>query len=401
MFPALATSAFIASALVLVPLPWHWRARNVATLSIIAWLFVLNVSYAVNALIWAGNVNIVVPVWCDIVTKIKIGATVALPSACLSLALQLHGIARSLKTPNRGRIGVLVDLALCWGLPSLIMALHYIVQGHRFDIVEDLGCRPAMYISVLSLLLVDLPPAFASCLALLYCGLAVFYFFRRRIAFAQTTNCAESVLNKSHYIRLMAMTTVLGTWNAIIISIGLWATYSAGFRPWTSWSDMHFDFSRIQPYLLADVPDNLLWLTYTLWAAIPISSVLFFSFFSFGGDAMKEYSYLLRWIRRKGFIRHSPSLEIHPEDASIHRVPTGIADVVGNRAINTTWGRSIAAWTPTQSLYAQPSCHESSPVATFTSADNLLPLRSGPLKEEDAGDEREEDVNEAQEFWAI
>ncbi|KAJ6457690.1 putative fungal pheromone GPCR, STE3-type [Mycena sanguinolenta] len=378
MFSVLATSAFIAAALVLVPLPGHWRAQNIATLSIIAWLFVLNLSYAINALIWAGNANIVALMWCDIVTKIKIGATVALPSSCLSLGLQLHGIAGSLKTPNRGRRGVLVDVALCWGLPVLIMSLHYIVQGHRFDIVEDLGCRPAMYISVLSLLLVDLPPAVASGLALLYCGLAVFYFSRRRMAFTQATNCSDSVLTRSHYIRLMAMTTVLGTWNAITISIGLWATYSAGFRPWTSWSDVHFEFSRIQPYLLAGIPDNLLWLTYALWAAIPISSVLFFSFFSFGGDAIKEYNYLFQWIRGKVFMRGFPSLEIDNEIASIHRVPTGSADAVCNRQFIT-------------------ASEGSSPAATFTSADNLLPLGSS-VKEEDVG---EEYVSDAQEFWAI
>jgi pheromone a factor receptor len=58
--------AFLAAALVLVPLPWHWRARNVATLSLIAWLFVLNLIYGVNASIWAGNFKILVPVWCDI-----------------------------------------------------------------------------------------------------------------------------------------------------------------------------------------------------------------------------------------------------------------------------------------------------------------------------------------------
>lgn len=61
--------AFIAATLVLIPLPWHWRARNVPTLSIIAWLFISNVIYGTNAIIWAGNVNVVVPVWCDISTS--------------------------------------------------------------------------------------------------------------------------------------------------------------------------------------------------------------------------------------------------------------------------------------------------------------------------------------------
>ena len=68
MHPELPYLAFIAAALVLVPLPWHWRARNVATLSIIAWLFFVDIIYGVDAVVWRHNVNIVVPVWCDIST---------------------------------------------------------------------------------------------------------------------------------------------------------------------------------------------------------------------------------------------------------------------------------------------------------------------------------------------
>ena len=58
--------AFLAALLVLIPLPWHWRARNIATLSMIAWLFVINVIYGVDAIIWYHNVAKVALVWCDI-----------------------------------------------------------------------------------------------------------------------------------------------------------------------------------------------------------------------------------------------------------------------------------------------------------------------------------------------
>jgi Pheromone A receptor len=66
MHRELPSVAFVAATLVLIPFPWHWRVGNVATLSIIAWLFVTNVIYGVDALIWADNVNVVIPVWCDI-----------------------------------------------------------------------------------------------------------------------------------------------------------------------------------------------------------------------------------------------------------------------------------------------------------------------------------------------
>ncbi|KAJ7455551.1 putative fungal pheromone GPCR, STE3-type [Mycena latifolia] len=348
---ALSASAFIACVLVLVPLPWHWRARNIPTLSIIAWLLLCNLTYGINAVIWAGNVEIVVPVWCDIATKLKIGATVGLPACCLCMALNLHAIASSLTPPKRDRRRVVVDLALCCGLPITIMALHYIVQGHRFDIVEDFGCRPAMYISVLSLLLVDLPPVIASFLALIYCGLALFFFFRRRVAFTHMLKDTNSVLTTSRYIRLMAMTTVLGTWNALVIGVGLWATYDEGFRPWTSWSDVHSDFSRIQQFPLAEVPAGLLPVTYLLWAAVPISSALFFSFFSFGEDSTKEYGRFWRWIRRNVLrLRDKPQSPEIPHAASMYAPSLG---TVSDTHIYSSWRQpsNIAGSFP--SLYFQ------------------------------------------------
>ena len=58
--------AFLASALVLLPLHRHVKARNVATVSLVAWLFLSNLIAGINAIIWAQNVRVVVPIWCDI-----------------------------------------------------------------------------------------------------------------------------------------------------------------------------------------------------------------------------------------------------------------------------------------------------------------------------------------------
>jgi pheromone a factor receptor len=131
--------AFIACALVLVPFPWHWRARNLTSLSMMAWLFVSNLTYAINSIIWAGRVDEVVPVWCDIgsstsplllnffslgiVGKFDIGATVALPGCNLSLALQLRRVSSASQITNKRSI-LLLDLVLCWGFPVITMALR-------------------------------------------------------------------------------------------------------------------------------------------------------------------------------------------------------------------------------------------------------------------------------------
>lgn len=66
--PELPVASFIAAALVLIPTPWHWRARNVATCGIIFWLFIVNMIYGINSLIWSDNVIIRAHIWCDIGT---------------------------------------------------------------------------------------------------------------------------------------------------------------------------------------------------------------------------------------------------------------------------------------------------------------------------------------------
>jgi hypothetical protein len=58
--------SFIGVVLVLIPLAWHWRARNVATLSTIAWLAITNFTHGVDSIVWANNIIIRIPVWCDI-----------------------------------------------------------------------------------------------------------------------------------------------------------------------------------------------------------------------------------------------------------------------------------------------------------------------------------------------
>ena len=65
-YPILPIGAFIAAFLVLIPAFWLWRAGNVPTLSLIVWLFTLNIIYGVNSLLWSDSIWDKTPIWCDI-----------------------------------------------------------------------------------------------------------------------------------------------------------------------------------------------------------------------------------------------------------------------------------------------------------------------------------------------
>ncbi|KAJ7363102.1 pheromone A receptor-domain-containing protein [Mycena albidolilacea] len=379
MVAALAASAFVASALVLVPLPWHLQSRNIPVLSIIAWLFVLNVSYGVNALIWGGNVEIVLPIWCDIDQNwghICAAVLMLVPSTSPAYNSKFPEDTEQRSQRCRGGCSTLLRAARVNHGPTATGSIS----------LKTLDAGPRC-ISFLSLLLVDLPPAVASLLALVYCGLALFYFLRRRIVITRMINSSDTVLTTSRYIRLMSMTAVLGMWNAIIIGIGIWATYGGGFRPWTSWSDVHFNFSRIQPYPIAILPEGLLRLTYLLWAAVPISSFFFFIFFSFGGDALKEYKHLIKWIGHNvlGFDRKLPP----PETDTTSLYATSLGTFSDGRFNASSREPShIRSFTPASSPY---NGHDSSSAAEFLSNGTLMPLY--PAKEADFYHRRE--------FWAM
>jgi len=95
-YPQLPLIAFLSAFLVLVPLPSHWRAHNVATLALIFWLFFTNVIYGVNAIVWAGNVNDYIPVWCDISEHLSFQQSFSFnPEACFSDQIYRWCIIRS------------------------------------------------------------------------------------------------------------------------------------------------------------------------------------------------------------------------------------------------------------------------------------------------------------------
>ncbi|KAG1763922.1 GPCR fungal pheromone mating factor [Suillus occidentalis] len=300
MHVGLPISAFIAAALVLIPLPSHWRAKNIGTLSMIAWLFVSNMIYAINSVIWAGSVLNVAPVWCDIVTKIQIGANIALPASCLCVCMQLARIAsvsHARSTRADKLRGTLVDITICWLLPIIFMALHYIVQGHRFDIIEDLGCRPTVYVSVAGICIIWIPPIVVSLLTMGYAAVALKHFFHRRMSFAKHLRDSKSGLSTSQYFRLMSMSVIEMFWSLVITSLDLWFACQGGLLPWISWENVHVGFSQVWYFPTVLIPPATLAWLYAIWYVVPISGALFSVFFSFGEDAMKDYRKSLQWLR--------------------------------------------------------------------------------------------------------
>ncbi|KAI0078449.1 fungal pheromone STE3G-protein-coupled receptor [Panus rudis PR-1116 ss-1] len=308
MHPEFPYIAFISAVLVLLPVPWHFRAGNVATLSMIAWLFVVNIIYGVDAAVWGNTIKPTLTVWCDITTRILIGANIALPAACMSVCIHLEAVAsvrqattsRADKTRRQIR-----EAILCFLVPMVWMGLHFIVQGHRYDIIEGFGCRPSTYVSLPAIFLLYFPALLMSVIASVFAATAIWHFIRRRIVFARHLENSNSGLNTSRYLRLIMMAISQLFISTAATTASLVFSVKFDYRPWTNWDDVHFNFSRIDRFPALLIPPYALHFYTALWWIIPISSVSFFIFFGFGQEAMREYSACWTWFRTR-ILRLSP-----------------------------------------------------------------------------------------------
>lgn len=96
-----------------------------------------------------------------------------IPCATFCISKKLEAIA-SLRQSSRENYPhsnqIFNDVAICWGLPITYALLTIINQGHRFNIVEGLGCSPAIFLSPVSIVIDYGLPLLMSCLSIIYSG---------------------------------------------------------------------------------------------------------------------------------------------------------------------------------------------------------------------------------------
>ncbi|KAJ7643062.1 putative fungal pheromone GPCR, STE3-type [Mycena polygramma] len=282
----------------------------------------------INAVVWHNNITDWAPVWCDISTRITVGVSVAIPAASLCTNRRLYKIAAcqtvSITKAQKRRI-VMVDCAIGVGIPVLQMILQYVVHGHRYNTMEDVGYYPTTYNTpwrtrsptsgrissassppaiVVRRFSPHPPPVFTIPLVVL----SLSEFNRRRAQFALLLSgsaSSSSPLSLSRYFRLMSLATIELVFNTPISAYGLYLTITHDrIRPWVSWANTHFDFGTI------DVFPGIVWRASTStvvtielsrWAVV-FCAFVFFAFFGFAAEARKHYR-MAFWAvgKRMGF----------------------------------------------------------------------------------------------------
>ncbi|KAI0742595.1 STE3-domain-containing protein [Daedaleopsis nitida] len=299
LFPIFAFSGFMLS---IIPLPWHLEAWNSATCYYMMWTSLSCLTQFVNTVTWAKDAIDHAPVWCDISTRITIAASVGIPAATMCINQRLYSIARVqavMITRAEKQRAVLIDTLICGLFPILVVALSYVVQGHRYNILEQLGCFPALYNTLLTYFLVNWWPLVFGTIASVYCFLSLLAFNRRRAQFNEFLSSKKSSLTLSRYFRLMALSTTSLLLLIPISSYGIYLNVTTQpLGPWRSWSDTHFDFGRIQriPAIVwRSSPRNVTVNELNRWLS-PACAIIFFLYFGVASEARRNYRTVFWWV---------------------------------------------------------------------------------------------------------
>lgn len=292
---AFSAMSFIGFVLVTLPLPWHLHSWNVGTVMYMLWTGVTCLKFFIDSVIWDGNAIDWAPVWCDISSRIHIGAQIGVLASSLCINRRLFHIAQQqqvIVSPAEKRRQICVDLMIALGLGLIAIPLQYIVQGHRYNIFEDIGCFPVTIVTPQAIVLVYIPPLILSLISLFYSVSTIWLFNKRRAEFGKWLK--ESSVQSSRYYRLMALAGVEALGGVPLSIYVLWTNFQVGVEPYTSWESIHRGFSRVDQFpaiLWRNDPMGARQLELSRWL-FPVCAFLFFGFFGFADEALKNYR---RW----------------------------------------------------------------------------------------------------------
>ncbi|SCV03421.1 LANO_0G04038g1_1 [Lachancea nothofagi CBS 11611] len=282
----------VALALLFPPLAWHSKTRNTPAIILIVWLIIMDIKLIVDAAIWGGSdfaEKWAGYGWCDLMTKLQIGANVGLSCSVANIAYNLHTILRAdtvLPEPNSWR-KLRVDLSVSLITPIVTMGLSYVVQIFRFGIFRYNGCQNLLSPSWPTVIVYTMWMFLWSLVGLIYAILLLYVFYRKRKDVKDILHCTNSGLNLARFARLLFFCVL------IILVMFPFSFYS--FVVELEQLSGGYDFQAIH--------DRMTWNTivrldpgkplYSVWLYI-LMSYLVFVVFGLGTDAIGMYAVCAR-----------------------------------------------------------------------------------------------------------
>ncbi|KAI0033049.1 STE3-like pheromone receptor [Vararia minispora EC-137] len=301
LFPILAFLAFVFT---LAPFPWHFYAWNSGTCLFMFWVSMSCLIVFVDSVVWHGNVINNNPGYCDFATHFMVAASIGIPAASFCISRRIYAIScvhAVAVTPKDKFRAVLFDLAAAFVFPVLAIPLHFVVQGHRFDIEEDVGCVSVTLNIWPAYPLVYMWPALIGCVSFVYSCLSLWKFITHRAALTQMLS-SGGALSQSQFIRLLllSLAEMMCTIPLSIYNIAINAS-NGTVGGWTSWDDVHFDFDHVN-----QIP-RVFWqsnrylsvaLQFTSWLPL-LCAFVFIVLFALSSDARRHYVFAFNYVLKK------------------------------------------------------------------------------------------------------
>ncbi|KAI0702603.1 STE3-domain-containing protein [Earliella scabrosa] len=299
----LPTVSFLCLGLLLLLSPVFLHSRNLAVISLVAWLVFCNLISGINAVVWAGNVHNHAPVWCDITTRVLLAAQMGLPGCALVLARRLRRCAIGQEVAQKAYT-LMQDLTFCLIIPLVYVILHVIVQPHRFDIVADFGCAPSIYTSSVSIILIWIPPLVICIATLAYAFLAIRGRLDGSLVFFSHMQDSPR-LNIFAFIRplLTAISIAVIALTATVFALYARTTAVGGLNTWSvdSWNAVHAHMTEV---FVVPSTSRLDFVRIEVeWWVAPASSFVLIAMTMLGlvcratDDSSRGYQVLMRWFR--------------------------------------------------------------------------------------------------------
>jgi hypothetical protein len=304
-------AGFLAAILVLFPLPRLIRAYNIAGIALVFWIFQYCIIISVNTIIWSGNVDDSAPTWCKLSNKFRDVAPIAVTSAtlCISKHLEFISSGRAVTSSLLQRYRKSFELVMCIAVPCLWMFLIYCFQIYNYYIIEDFGCYEGLFPSVVTLVILCVPPLLQCAATLVYGGITVRHLLRRRALNKFLTpflTSRDPSLSSSHTFRLFALSILLGIPITIWMATELQALTAGVARPLASWKVIHQDDGEVNTIPRSSLtPDHFRSLMLRWWA-IPAEAFTFFILFATSRDVLAEYHKIWVWFMTAVLERPAP-----------------------------------------------------------------------------------------------
>ncbi|KAK4983391.1 a-factor receptor [Elasticomyces elasticus] len=332
------------SALTLVldipPLLWHVRNRNVAAMSLVLWIIVLNMMTVVNIMIWPtsdfaswwSGVGL-----CDVEAKLMVASTIALPASSMCIMRDLarvmdteHSVISSTRSERKRKL--VMDLCWCLGTPILLMVLHYVVQPNRYYVWAVAGCNPSIDNSWVAIVLILLPPLLMFVAIAGYTVLLLYRLIRYRVAFNSMMSLNSTTKSRFSRLFLISLTILLG-----FVPLQMYVFYRNIIYPHLpySWSAVHDPYAWSQ---IVVVPASI----FDRWART-VAGILVFLYFGLGKDAVGMYK---TWLLATGLKEIFPRLNLRSSPGTLKSSIT----TLGSKAKLFRWRKTSGSTVNTNSL---------------------------------------------------